>query len=746
MVRQRFAAFHKAFQEGNAEGLKDFVTGDEAKELLGPGAKEKLALAKGLTPSKVEAGKVTIKGEKATLEVKGTNSGQNMTGTIEMAKEDKKWKIMKVNWTMKLDLNVGSPVVVPEVAVGESFVKDRKQPPTPQLTLTGHEDKVTRIAFTPDGRFLVSTSYGDYTLRVWSIEEGIEKSKVKLENRPQCLAVTRDGTGVVTGDVYNNIQLRSLKDGILGESRTLIKGLGDQFAISPDEKMIAITGFQKPVVICSFPGGAEIKKLPGPEKERMMVFSPSGKLMVSAGDSNRITFWDTEKWKDNSYPVPKVDMNSSVTGLAFSRDGKLLATTHNETTISIWDVEARKEIHNYFLRDNPASAVCFSIDSNVFATAHSDKSIYVWDMKTDRHLAVLKQHKDVVSCLAVSPDGGTLASGGEDRAIIFWRSGVPAAVKPVAATAPPAVKLPELKTPEMTDLFGVKNYAKNPNATQGDKEWKTKGEITIEERGPGDPCFAIRRAGMLWQDFPIPPSEGKTILLVARVMPEKVGTDNLRGGLPHLNAYLMSAKEEGRIHHEMRRNETPTLVGEGQTDNLWSTAWGAAKIPADVGSVRLFLTETAALEGQPASAARFDDVGVFILNSEAEAVSFVGRYTEERAKVPVAASPPPSTAVPAPAPAAAEPSPAPAAPAASAIPQPIVSNLTTNLFRVSGMMGQPGTETATVNLNGNISVTVGEEFVFEHEGKKYTIKLKSVSDTEITLQCQDQLIVLPYSQ
>ncbi len=72
------------------------------------------------------------------------------------------------------------------------------------LTLHGHEEAVSGVAFSPDGRRIVSGS-GDKTLKVWDAETGTETLTLRgHERRVRDVAFSPDGGRIVSADLHGH--------------------------------------------------------------------------------------------------------------------------------------------------------------------------------------------------------------------------------------------------------------------------------------------------------------------------------------------------------------------------------------------------------------------------------------------------------------------------------------------------------------------------------------------------------------
>lgn len=65
----------------------------------------------------------------------------------------------------------------------------------------------------------------------------------------------------------------------------------------------------------------------------------------------------------------------------------------------------------------------------------------------------------------------------------------------------------------------------------------------------------------------------------------------------------------------------------------WGMAWGIFKIPPQTGYAWLLLQQADGHKPQDGSAARFDDVGIYIFNQEAEAKDFIKKFQEKAASL-----------------------------------------------------------------------------------------------------------------
>jgi WD40 repeat protein len=184
---------------------------------------------------------------------------------------------------MQLDLAVPIFEVRPFLQEG--------QRPVALKVLEGHASSATDIVHTPNWKYLITTSYGDYSLRVWDVQTGRQLAAHTLDSRPTSLAVSADSQRLWTTSVKGDVYRSSLDTfGDLGAPKMLLRGVGKHAALSSDGKWLAVTSYDDPVVVYDRETLRVAQTLEGSEKLRSTTFSPTGELLVGS-EGNQLQVW-----------------------------------------------------------------------------------------------------------------------------------------------------------------------------------------------------------------------------------------------------------------------------------------------------------------------------------------------------------------------------------------------------------------------------------------------------------------------
>ncbi len=156
-------------------------------------------------------------------------------------------------------------------------------------TLEGHQQNVNGVAFTPDGKALVSVGY-DLTLRIWPLGAG-PPTIVTLPTPLNAVAVARDGeivTGSADGRVFFVSPTGELRGEIAaGESPVIA------LAISPDGALIAAAGIRGSVAIIERSARKLARTLVGPGLPVWSAaFLPDSRTLLTGGTDRLIRRWD----------------------------------------------------------------------------------------------------------------------------------------------------------------------------------------------------------------------------------------------------------------------------------------------------------------------------------------------------------------------------------------------------------------------------------------------------------------------
>ncbi len=154
-------------------------------------------------------------------------------------------------------------------------------------TLTGHTNGICGVAFTPDGKYVVSGGY-DKTVIVWDVNSGAKVKSWKTDALINALSVSPDGKYVAIGDSKYKLSLWDINSAEC--EKILASATGSVFRIdfSRDSKYIAsISSDNKAVVYDRINYSPKI--LSGHTDYVMAVcFSPDGKYLATGGDDNMV--------------------------------------------------------------------------------------------------------------------------------------------------------------------------------------------------------------------------------------------------------------------------------------------------------------------------------------------------------------------------------------------------------------------------------------------------------------------------
>ena len=172
-----------------------------------------------------------------------------------------------------------------------------------------------------------------------------------------------------------------------------------------------------------------------------------------------------------------------------------------------------------------------------------------------------------------------------------------------------------------------RNLLQNPNADLSVEFWRAFGEATVEPTTGNNLLFVVRNGGYFLQDVTLPDdAAGQYAVLSGRGSSQRINTDGAITGLPHLYGYMM---EEGPANGGkiLAYLQGQRMLSDSRTADEWVDMWGVFQVPKGTARIRFFLNQ-ALRKGVPhnGSAARFDNLGLYLFRTKEDAEAFVSQY------------------------------------------------------------------------------------------------------------------------
>ncbi len=296
------------------------------------------------------------------------------------------------------------------------------------LVLKGHTNSIQALAYTPDGRMLVSAG-DDATVRLWDVRIGGEIAQHHAHSQGvQALCVSPDGASVVTGGHDKQVMLWELASDNWISLFARFEYTINALAFSPDGLYLACgsdrsatDGRQLATLLLREMNTTVERVLEAPESISAGVWSlafhpDSDALMVGWG--NGTTDLLEVPAGDRITQLPR---GAAVHALAFSPDGALLATLPGRG-VRVWDVRPGGFFPHLTLGEHAERAwtLAFTPNGDCLATGGWDSTVRLWDPHTGAERARFDWQLGRINAVAFAPDGLTAAAGGNAHDIVIW--------------------------------------------------------------------------------------------------------------------------------------------------------------------------------------------------------------------------------------------------------------------------------------------------------------------------------------
>jgi len=265
----------------------------------------------------------------------------------------------------------------------------RVREPSKPFFLRGHTGAVSGLAWSSDGRWLVTTSK-DKTVRIWNVAAN-DPSK-----DPKVL------TGH-TGSVWLPCLVETAHNG-----SWLVTPSGDGTArvwSFPDGKRLA---FSTP--------GTEPGVLHHGSPVRRAAMDSNAQWIVTAGAAGHAILWD----RVSGEKLLTVHHEQPVRDVAFKPDGTLFVTASADKTAEVWDAAKKQGIVTLRGHTAPVWSARFTPYGPGVVTVSWDRTARLWNYETKKCVAILRGHSDQLWSVEFSPSGTNFTTTSSDGTALLW--------------------------------------------------------------------------------------------------------------------------------------------------------------------------------------------------------------------------------------------------------------------------------------------------------------------------------------
>jgi WD40 repeat protein len=286
-------------------------------------------------------------------------------------------------------------------------------------TFEGQGGAVDAVAFSPDGRAVLSGTYGS-PLKLWDATSGRLVRTFEGRLWATSVAFSADGRRVLVGfdttfglwDATTGRHVRTFDDNA-------------KAALSLDGRTVLSGDNSGTLKLWDAGTGDLLRAVEQPgEYISAVAFSPDGRNALSAGGTGAgaLKLWDVA----TGGQVRTFEGHlATVLSVAFSPDGQSVLSGSDTfpgstDNLKLWDLASGRLLRSFEGHTGAVMSVAFSPDGRSVLSGGQDQTLKLWDAATGRLLRTFDGHSSEVNKVAFSPDGRSAISGASDGTVRFW--------------------------------------------------------------------------------------------------------------------------------------------------------------------------------------------------------------------------------------------------------------------------------------------------------------------------------------
>ncbi len=315
--------------------------------------------------------------------------------------------------------------------------------------LTGHRHVaspagVLAMDISPDGRWL-ATAGGDHTVRVWETGSWTNREILRGHSDPvSSVAWSPDGRHLVTGSFSGELMLWDWPGRSKAADRVLFAGKSKFVDLAADTRVVFRVTETNPGVteVWDTRSLQRTSRFPTPRLPTISYALALPGALAATGETNgMIRLWDTtgrQVASSGAGPSP-------VTGLQCSADGHVLVSRSGDEheQVRVWSLPALRLRGTFQLEAGSTlfKALAVSADGSRLALGLPDGRVELRDLPGGQRRASWPAHTLRPIAMAFSPDNRLLATSGDDSSAAIWDLAGPRLIAPLKGNPVPISSL-----------------------------------------------------------------------------------------------------------------------------------------------------------------------------------------------------------------------------------------------------------------------------------------------------------------